>query len=95
MQRSIHGRNQRIVVVGSGSFLANTYAGNGGNIDLGINMVNWLSKQDKLITIPPRAAKDNTVNLSKTQLEFISIGLVIVLPLLLALVGGIVWWRRR
>jgi ABC-type uncharacterized transport system involved in gliding motility auxiliary subunit len=95
MQRSIHGHNQRIVVVGSGSFLANTYAGNGGNIDLGINMVNWLSKQDKLITIPPRAAKDNTVNLSKTQLEFISIGLVIVLPLMLALVGGIVWWRRR
>lgn len=95
MQRSIHDHKQRIVVVGSGSFLANTYAGNGGNIDLGINMVNWLSKQDKLITIAPRTAKDNIVNLGKTQLAFISIGLVIVLPLLLLLVGGMVWWRRK
>jgi ABC-type uncharacterized transport system involved in gliding motility auxiliary subunit len=95
IQRSVHGRNQRIVVVGSGSFLANTYAGNGGNIDLGINMVNWLSRQDKLITIAPRAAKDNTVNLNKIQIEFISIGLIVVLPLALVLVGGIVWWRMR
>jgi gliding motility-associatede transport system auxiliary component len=95
MQRNIHDRQQRIVVVGSGAFLANTYAGNGGNLDLGINMVNWLSQQDNLITIAPRAARDNTVTLSKRQLAFISIGMVIVLPLLLILVGGMVWWRRR
>ena len=29
---------QRIVVVGSGHFLANMYLGNGGNLDLGINI---------------------------------------------------------
>jgi gliding motility-associatede transport system auxiliary component len=95
MQRNIHDRQQRIVVVGSGAFLANTYAGNGGNLDLGINMVNWLSEQDSLITIAPRAARDNTVTLGRRQLAFISIGLVIGLPLLLILVGGVVWWRRR
>lgn len=95
LQRDVDDRAQRIVAVGSGSFLANTYVGNGGNLALGLNMVNWLSNQDKLITIPPRAAKDNTVTLSKTQLTFISVGLVIVLPLLLALAGGVLWWRRR
>lgn len=95
LQRNINDRDQRIVVVGNGAFLSNTYAGNGGNLDLGVNMVNWLTNEDKLITIQPRAAKDSAVNLSQRQLSVISIGLVIVLPLLLLLVGGILWWRRR
>lgn len=95
LSRNVNDRDQRIVVAGSGSFLANTYAGNGGNLDLGVNMVNWLSNQEKLITIQPRAAKDSAVELSKRQLSAISIGFVIVLPLLLALVGGVLWWRRR
>jgi ABC-type uncharacterized transport system involved in gliding motility auxiliary subunit len=95
LQRALDDRAQRIAVVGSGSFLSNTYLGNGGNLAFGINIVNWLSNQDKLIIIPPHAAKDSTVNLSRTRLTAISIGLVIVLPLLLALTGGWLWWRRR
>ncbi len=95
MEREMDDHAQRIVVVGSGSFLANAYAGNGGNLTLGINMVNWLGNQDSLIAIPPRAAKDDTVTLSKMQLGAISASLVVVLPLLLALAGGVTWWRRR
>ena len=51
-------REQRIIVVGNGAFLANVYSGNGGNLDLGINMVNWLANEERLITVQPRAAKD-------------------------------------
>jgi ABC-type uncharacterized transport system involved in gliding motility auxiliary subunit len=95
LEREVNNHMQRIVVVGSGSFLANSYLGNGGNLTLGINMVNWLSNQDNLITIPPRTARDDTVTLSRTQLGVISVALIIVLPLLLALAGGVAWWRRR
>ncbi len=95
LQRNISNRDQRIVVVGSGSFLANVYSGNGGNLDLGINMVNWLANDDKFIAIQPHASKDRLVSLSKAQLNFISISLVIVLPLLLILAGVVLWWRRR
>jgi ABC-type uncharacterized transport system involved in gliding motility auxiliary subunit len=95
LQRNINDREQRIVIVGSGGFLANAYSGNGGNMDLGINMVNWLSNEEKLISTQPREVKDGTVNLSKTQLGVISASLLIVLPLLLVLVGGAMWWRRR
>ena len=95
LQRNINDREQRIVIVGSGSFLANAYSGNGGNMDLGINMVNWLSNEEKLISIQPRAVKDGAVSLSKTQLGIISGGLLIALPALLVLVGGVLWWRRR
>lgn len=95
LQRDINDRDQRIVVTGSGSFLANAYSGNGGNIDLGINMVNWLANEERLITIQPRAVKDSAITLSKTRLTLISAGLLLGLPLLLVTTGGVLWWRRR
>jgi ABC-type uncharacterized transport system involved in gliding motility auxiliary subunit len=95
LQRDVNDRDQRIVVVGSGSFLANAYSGNGGNIDLGINMVNWLANEERLIATQPRAVKDSAVTLSKTKLSVISGGFLLALPALLMLVGGVLWWRRR
>jgi len=95
LERNINDREQRIVVVGNGEFLTNSFAGNGGNVDLGINMVNWLADEERLITLQPRAARDSSLVLSKMQLSVISIGFLIGLPLLLALVGGMMWWKRR
>ena len=95
LQRNINDREQRIVVVGNGAFLANSFAGNGGNVDLGINMVNWLSSEERLINLQPRAAKDSNLLLGKTQLTAIGLGALICLPLLLSVVGGLMWWRRR
>ena len=95
LQRSINDRVQRIVVVGNGAFLSNSFAGNGGNVDLGVNMVNWLAGEEHLITLQPRAAKDSNLVLSKTQLNVISIGFLLGLPLMLAGAGGYIWWKRR
>ena len=95
LQRNINDREQRIVVVGNGAFLSNSFAGNGGNVDLGVNMVNWLASEEHLITLQPRAAKDSSLALGKTQLAVIGIGFLVGLPLLLALVGGVMWWKRR
>jgi len=95
LQRRINDRDQRIVVVGNGAFLSNSYAGNGGNVDLGVNMVNWLAGEEHLITLQPRAAKDSSLVLSRTELNVISIGFLLVLPLLLAGAGGYIWWKRR
>lgn len=95
LQRDVNDRDQRIVVVGSGSFLANAYSGNGGNIDFGVNLVNWLANEEKLIATQPRAVKDSAVNLSKTRLAIVSGSFLLALPALLFLVGGVLWWRRR
>ena len=54
LERNVNDRTQRVVVVGNGSFLANTFLGNGGNLDLGVNMINWLAGDDALIAIQPR-----------------------------------------
>ncbi len=94
LQRNVNDREQRIIVVGSGAFLANVYSGNGGNLDLGINMVNWLASEERLITIQPHAVKDGKITLSKRQLMTISLSFLILLPL--ALAGAGIWaWRRR
>ena len=95
LQRTANDREQRVVVVGTGSFLANIYSGNGGNIDLGINMVNWLANEERLITVQPHAAKDGKITLSKNQLTIISVSFLVLLPLLLIVVGMLQWWRRK
>ena len=81
--------------VGNGAFLSNSFAGNGGNVDLGVNMVNWLASEDRLINLEPHAAKDSKLTLSKMQLNVISIGFLLGLPLLLAGWGVWLWWKRR
>jgi ABC-type uncharacterized transport system involved in gliding motility auxiliary subunit len=95
MQRNINDREQRIVVVGNGAFLANSFAGNGGNVDLGVNMINWLSNEENLISLQPRASKDSKLNLSRIQLNVISIVFLLGLPVSVATIGGVIWWRRR
>ena len=94
-ERSRNERTQRVVAVGSGNFLSNTYLGNGGNLDLGINMVNWLMGDDILIAVQPRRVPDSSLTLSKTALLGIVGAYLIALPLLLLIFGALIWWRRR
>lgn len=95
LERSVEDKNQRIVVVGSGAFLSNTYLGNGGNLDLGVNLFNWLAGDDSLIAIPARAAQDASLELDKTSAGVIALGFLIGLPLTFIAAGVFTWWRRR
>lgn len=88
-------KQQRVVVVGDGDFISNTYLGNGGNLTLAMNMVNWLSEDDQLISIPVKTAVDSSLNLSQTHSIIIGFGFLLVLPLLLFVGGVAVWFKRR
>ena len=88
-------KQQRILVVGDGDFLSNAYIGNGGNLDLGMNMVNWLSRDDQLIAIPAKTAVDSSLNLSQTQSVLIAFGFLMALPAVLLLSGLAIWLKRR
>lgn len=88
-------RQQRIVVVGDGDFLSNSYLGNGGNLDLGSNMINWLSADDSLIAIPSKTAPDLGLSLSQTSIAIIGLGSLLGLPVLLLATGFTIWIRRR
>ncbi|MFA7239623.1 MAG: Gldg family protein [Sulfuricellaceae bacterium] len=95
LERTVADRAQRVAIVGGGDFLSNTYIGLGGNLDFGINLVEWLKGDDNLIAIQPKATVDATLNLTRTAAAAISLGFLFGLPLVFFAVGGVVWWRRR
>jgi ABC-type uncharacterized transport system involved in gliding motility auxiliary subunit len=95
LERNVKDRAQRVVVIGNGSFLANQFLGNGGNLDLGMNMVNWLAGDDAMITLQPRATVDGNLELGRGAQYFLLFGFLIFLPLSFAAVGTMIWWRRR
>lgn len=95
LERRVEDRTQRVVVVGSGNFLANTYLGLAGNLDLGVNIVNWLAGDDDLITIQPRATVDASLELGRIALFVIAAGFLVLLPAGLLAAGAATWWRRR
>ncbi|MDE2156464.1 MAG: GldG family protein [Xanthomonadaceae bacterium] len=86
---------QRVVVIGDGDFLSNTFLGNGGNRALGERIFDWLLDDDALVNLPPRGAPDRLLQISQAGLNLLGIGFLIVLPLLLLLTGGLIVWRRR
>ncbi len=86
---------QRVVVVGDSDFLSNAYLGNAGNVDLGLNLFNWLNHDDEFIAITARTAGDINLELSRLAQIVIAFGFLFGLPLLLLGSGVTIWWRRR
>ena len=86
---------QRILVIGDGDFLSNTYQGNGANLDLGLRFTNWVLHDDQFISIPARTARDIKLEFSETSKIIIGLGFLIVMPLLLAGIGARIWLVRR
>lgn len=95
LERNVNDRAQRVVVIGNGNFLANTYLGNGGNLDLGVNIINWLAGDDALIAIQPRPSLDSGLELGVWARYLIVFGFLILLPLAFVSAGLVIWWRRR
>ena len=86
---------QRVVVLGDGDFLSNAYLGNGGNLNLGMNIMNWLSRDETLIAIPVKTAPDLNLTLSPVASGIIAVTFLFGIPTLLAGSGLLIWARRR
>ena len=85
----------RLVVTGTSLLGANAYLGFQGNKDLIMNMVNWLSAEESLISIRPKSQEHQKLNLNQRQMgQLLYLG-VLGLPLVIILIGAGVWWRRR
>jgi ABC-type uncharacterized transport system involved in gliding motility auxiliary subunit len=95
LEREVGDSKQRIVVMGSGRSLTNEYVGMLGNMDLGINILNWLAGEDRLIIIQPKSRIDLALDLSQGALTAISFGFLILLPIGFLVAGGLIWWKRR
>jgi ABC-type uncharacterized transport system involved in gliding motility auxiliary subunit len=85
----------RFVVVGSSDFMANYALRFAGNSDLYLNMLNWLSSDEDLISIRPKDPEDRRIQLNKAQMLMIRTVSQFVIPGLALLLGALVWLRRR
>jgi ABC-type uncharacterized transport system involved in gliding motility auxiliary subunit len=100
LERVYGKKGQRVVVMGNANFLSNTFITNGGNLDLGVNIVNWLAGDDQLITIQPMPLKDINVSIPDTATArmvawTVFHGFQYFIPLGFLIAGFYFWWKRR
>jgi ABC-type uncharacterized transport system involved in gliding motility auxiliary subunit len=83
--------------VGNGAWIANNFLRFNGNRDLFLNMMNWLSADEDLISIRPKEPADQAVNVQKLgqSIQRIFLASIVFLPLIVIASGVAVWWRRR
>ncbi len=90
------GTQGRFLVAGSSRFVTNsTMNFPGGNRDLFLNMMSWLSSDEDLISIRPKEQEDRRLSLSVSQMNRIFYASVLGFPLIIIASGTYVWWRRR
>lgn len=96
LTRNVPGKpEQRIVVVGDGDFLSNTFVGNVGNREMGLRIFNWLTHDDRFVDIPIKIAPGRNLQFSRFTLGLLSSFFLIILPLALIGSGLIIGYKRR
>lgn len=85
----------RFVVVGSSTWASNRFIGALGNDDLASNAVNWLSSDEDLISIRPKAPEDRRITMTGRQLAWVRAVSQFGLPFVVVIMGISVWWKRR
>ena len=85
----------RLAVIGDSDFAANEHYRNGGNSDLFLNAVNWLTEEEHLISIRPKPFTFRRLVVGEDAARFIRYSSVGLLPLAVLVAGWVVWWRRR
>jgi len=87
--------SQRIVIIGDTDFIANNNLGNGANLEFILNSFNWLTRNDKLISISPKNAPDLKLNLSAPIAAILGLLFLIALPIFFFILGAVIWFNRQ
>jgi ABC-type uncharacterized transport system involved in gliding motility auxiliary subunit len=85
----------RFVVVGNSGWASNQALGFSGNRNLLLNMINWLSSDEDLISIRPKEPEDRRITLTRAQFRLVQTTSQFFLPLIVIVGGVMVWLKRR
>lgn len=85
----------RFIVVGDSRWASNSFLRFNGNRNLALNMMNWLSSDEDLISIRPKEQEDRRINLTRAQFLMVRSVSQFLLPLIVIISGVMVWAKRR
>ncbi len=88
--------SSRLVVVSNATFVQdNAVTQDLQALDFVSGSVNWLLRREQLIGIAPKIPKPLTFTLNEDGLRNLRWIILILMPLIPAVIGSIVWWQRR
>jgi hypothetical protein len=86
----------RLVVVGNATFVQdNAVTQDQQALDFVSGSVNWLLSREQLIGIAPKIPRPLTFRLDEDALRNLRWIILVLMPLIPAVIGGVVWWQRR
>ena len=84
-----------IVAFGDSDFVTNRWFSASSNSDFFLNSINWLVGDIPLANIRPKPLAPRSLVLTRNESNFMRYSSWLLLPVLMALAGGFVWWKRR
>src|SRR5215216_777065 len=88
--------SSRAVVVSNASFIQdNAITQDQQGLDFISGGVNWLLSREQLIGIAPKVSKALTFTLNEEALRRLRWIVLVLIPLIPAVIGTVVWWQRR
>jgi len=86
----------RMVVVSNATFIEDkALTQDQQALDFVSGAVNWLLSREQLIGIAPKVPKPLTFSLNEDALRSVRWLILVLMPLVPAVIGAAVWWRRR
>ncbi|UEX78260.1 DUF4350 domain-containing protein [Spiribacter halobius] len=86
---------QRLAVFGDSDLFANAYIGNGDNLALALNTIDWLADQGGVTGRYGEAAGDRRLRFSRHETLLLGFGFLAGLPAVFLLGGWLAWRRGR
>jgi ABC-type uncharacterized transport system involved in gliding motility auxiliary subunit len=92
----VQANSSRLVVVTNATFIQDTgITQEQQGLDFVSGSINWLLSREQLIGIAPKIPKTLTFSLNDEALRSLRWLLIVLMPLVPAVLGLAVWWRRR
>ncbi len=89
------GKPFRLVLMGNASIATNAFFPYVSNGDLVVASIRWLAEDTNGPRLKPLTYSLPELRLTHHEMQTTFLVLVVFLPLVVALLGGVVWWRRR
>ena len=95
IDESLRHPQTKFVVFGDSDFAKNKFFSSSDNADLFLNSVNWLAEDYELISIRPKVFPYRELVVTTRERDFIKWSSWFVPPVIMLIIGAVVWWRRR